>query len=69
MDLAKRFLLQNALSFAASKGRLIAIERKNGRVTVVRREITCYENHIEATDRGGQSLTISYADIEGVSIS
>ena len=69
MDASKRLMLQNALTFAASNDALIAIERTDGSVSVVRRDITCYEDYIEATDRDGQPVIFSYADIEGVSVS
>jgi hypothetical protein len=67
MDLAKRQALQQALEQAIANHTLIAIECADGQRHIVRCDLTCYENHIEATDKDGLTLTIPYADVETVS--
>ena len=32
-------------------------------------DLTCYETHIEGTDDGGKSISITYPAIEAVSVS
>lgn len=69
MDLQKRQTLQKAIELATTRKGLIEIEYSAGQRAIVRCDLTCYENYVEATDTGGRTISIPYEEIQRVSVS
>jgi hypothetical protein len=69
MDLAKRQELQKAAQLATRRNSHVAVMTVDGRLALLQFDLTCYEMHIEGTDRNGAPITIPYSEIKSVSVS
>jgi hypothetical protein len=69
MDPGKRQLLQEALSKALAHNSFIALSTTKGERVFLQPDFTCYENHVEGTNREGEIVSITYIDIASVTAS
>ena len=69
MDPNKRQLLQEALAKAVAHNSFIALSTTKGERVLLQPDFTCYENHVEGTNREGEIVSLTYTDIASITVS